>query len=130
MGQTQVSFFLLYTVEAQFVLGTNEVCPWDKPNTKGGRARRKDDKEGRKKENNKTETETETARVARGGKKASEKQKKLFKINKMPFFSGETGFLCKKERETNRKQNKKQTKNNKDGVGPSELALWATSPDP
>ena len=35
-GQTQV-FSLLYTVEAQFVPGTNPVCPGDIPGTKGGR---------------------------------------------------------------------------------------------
>ena len=35
-GQTQV-FFLFYTAEAQFVPGTNPVCPWDIPGTKGGR---------------------------------------------------------------------------------------------
>ena len=29
------------------------------------------------------------------------------------------------------KQNKQQTKeNNEDGLGPNEVALWATSPDP
>ena len=35
-GQTQV-FSLLYTVEAQFVPGTNPVCNGDIPGTKGGR---------------------------------------------------------------------------------------------
>ena len=36
LGQTRV-FSLFYTVEAQFVPGTNPVCPWDKPVTKGDR---------------------------------------------------------------------------------------------
>ena len=30
----------------------------------------------------------------------------------------------------NNKTNKKQTQQNKEGLGPSEVALWATSPDP
>ena len=34
LAQTQV-FFQLYTVEAQFVPGTNLVCPWDKPGDEG-----------------------------------------------------------------------------------------------
>ena len=36
LGQTQV-FSLLYTMEAQFVPGTNPVCPGDIAGTKGGR---------------------------------------------------------------------------------------------
>ena len=35
-GLSQVSSSFC-TVEAQFVPGTNPVCPWDKPGTKGGR---------------------------------------------------------------------------------------------
>ena len=30
----------------------------------------------------------------------------------------------------NQKTNQKQNKTNKEGSGPSEVALWATSPDP
>ena len=30
----------------------------------------------------------------------------------------------------NQKANQKQSKTNKDGSGPREVALWATSPDP
>ena len=33
-GQTQVSS-LFYTMEAQFVPGTNPVCPWDNPGDEG-----------------------------------------------------------------------------------------------
>ena len=33
-GQTQV-FSLFYTMEAQFVPGTNPVCPWDNPGDEG-----------------------------------------------------------------------------------------------
>ena len=35
-GQTQV-LSLFYTVETQFIPGTNAACPWDKPGAKGGR---------------------------------------------------------------------------------------------
>ena len=53
----------------------------------------------------------------------------------MPFLGGKQGFSIKnKEREgTNKKtwSNKKQTKKtNKEGLGPSEVALRATSHDP
>ena len=39
----------------------------------------------------------------------------------------------KEKKNTNKKQKnkqKKQTKTNKEGLGPSEVALWATSHDP
>ena len=55
----------------------------------------------------------------------------------MPFFWGKTGiFVYKKnqERKAKKKKNKKpkkqKQKENKEGLGPSEVALWATSPDP
>ena len=42
----------------------------------------------------------------------------------MPFWGGEHGFSSKsKDRETKKQKNK-------EGLGPSEVALWATSPDP
>ena len=34
---TNPGFLLIHTAEAQFVPGTNPVCPWDIPGTKGGR---------------------------------------------------------------------------------------------
>ena len=34
---TNPGFLLIYTAEAQLVPGTNPVCPWDIPGTKGGR---------------------------------------------------------------------------------------------
>ena len=43
----------------------------------------------------------------------------------MPFLGGKTGFLSIKSKE--RKGTKKK---NKEGLGPSEVALRATSPDP
>ena len=52
----------------------------------------------------------------------------------MPFSGGKTGFLyIKKQRKESKekKQNpKKKQKEHKEGLGPSEVALWATSPDP
>ena len=52
----------------------------------------------------------------------------------MPFSRGKQGFFCIKQPKTkqktkNEKQNKKATKTNKEGLVPSEVALWATSPD-
>ena len=51
----------------------------------------------------------------------------------MPFSRGKTRFFLyykakkgKEQKQTNK--NKKIT--NKEGLGPSEVALWATSPDP
>ena len=52
----------------------------------------------------------------------------------MPFSRGKTGFLSiKKNKERKAKiknKNQKKQKENKEGLGPSEVALWATSPDP
>ena len=50
----------------------------------------------------------------------------------MPFSRGKTGFLSiKKQRKQSKEKNKNQKKKeNKEGLGPSEVALWATSPDP
>ena len=74
-------------------------------------------------------------------KKAQEKQRETLKNKqKMPFFRGKTGFLFslrskeRKEKQPKKKQNKQtkqQTKKtNKEGLGPSEVALRAISPDP
>ena len=52
----------------------------------------------------------------------------------MPFSGGKQGFffsvLNNQKQNQQKKQNKKTTKTNKEGLGPSEVALWATSPDP
>ena len=51
----------------------------------------------------------------------------------MPIFRGKTGFLSiKKQRKESKEKNKnpKKQKENQEGLGPSEVALWATSPDP
>ena len=44
----------------------------------------------------------------------------------MPFLGGKTGFLSIKSKERKGTPQKK----NKEGLGPSEVALRATSPDP
>ena len=36
-GLSQVFLLIFYTMEPQFVPGTNPVCPWDNPGTKGGK---------------------------------------------------------------------------------------------
>ena len=57
------------------------------------------------------------------------------KINKHALFRGKAGlkpfFLLKAKKGKQRKNTKKKAKQkNKEGLGPSEVALWATSPDP
>ena len=47
----------------------------------------------------------------------------------MPFSMGKDKVFCiKKQRKERKKQDKKIIY--KEGLGPSEVALWATSPDP
>ena len=58
----------------------------------------------------------------------------------MPFLGWENRYFLsiKKKKERKGKERKKKNKNqkeqkqkeNKEGLGPSEVALWATSPDP
>ena len=55
----------------------------------------------------------------------------------MPFFRGENSFLSikkkgkqRKNKNKNKNQKKQKQKEHKEGLGPSEVALWATSPDP
>ena len=63
-----------------------------------------------------------------------ERKKNTENKQKMPFSGGKKqGFSCikqPKKQNQKKKQNKKTTKTNKEGLGPSEVALWATSPDP
>ena len=53
-------------------------------------------------------------------------------MNKKSPFSGEKQFFVLNNQKTKPKKQTKQktTKTNKEGLGPSEVALWATSPDP
>ena len=55
----------------------------------------------------------------------------------MPFYRGKKQFFVyekqRKESKSKKKQKQKEKqkeKENKEGLGPSEVALWATSPDP
>ena len=51
----------------------------------------------------------------------------------MPFSRGKNRFFLsiKKQRKQSKEKTKtKKQKENKEGLGPSEVALWATSPDP
>ena len=52
----------------------------------------------------------------------------------MPFSGGKTRFFSvlnnQKNKTKKRTKQQKQKKRNKEGLGPSEVALWATSPDP
>ena len=51
--------------------------------------------------------------------------------NKNALFKGQQVFSIKsKERNAKKKNKTKQPKENKEGLGPSEVALWATSLDP
>ena len=69
-----------------------------------------------------------------GPKKGKQKQRETQKNaqQKCPFLGGKQVFLLKsKERKAKKKKTKtKKQKENKEGLGPSEVALWATSPDP
>ena len=48
----------------------------------------------------------------------------------MPFFRGKNRFFLLKAKKRKQKQKKTKKEENKEGLGPSEVALWATSPDP
>ena len=50
----------------------------------------------------------------------------------MTFFRGENKFFLflRKTKKQKQEKTKKKQKENKEGLGPSEVALWATSPDP
>ena len=82
-------------------------------------------------------------------KKAKEKQRETPKKTKCPFY-GENSFFCQlKTKKGKQQKHKNKTNKNKEGplnfpktlknkqktqnrecLGPSEVALWATSPDP
>ena len=47
----------------------------------------------------------------------------------MPFLGGKQVFFSSRSKDKETKK-KTKTKKNKEGLGPSEVALWATSPDP
>ena len=47
----------------------------------------------------------------------------------MPFFREKTAFSIKAKKGKQKNNNNRNTQN-KEGLGPSEVALWATSLDP
>ena len=67
-------------------------------------------------------------------KKANEKQRgTLTNKQNMPFSSGETSLFLQQRKERKKKQHKKKQTpppKKKEGLGPSKVALRATSPDP
>ena len=75
-------------------------------------------KEGRKKLTRERERERERQRERKRG-------------TKMPFLGGGRNkvFLLKAKKGKQSKSTQKKQRN-KEGLGPSEVALWATSPDP
>ena len=88
---------------------------------------------GRKEERKEQERDNKRESEKGGGqKKAKEKQRETQKIRqKCPSSGGNMVFSIKsKERKAKKKHNKKTEKEDKAGLGPSEVALWATSPDP
>ena len=112
-------------------------------NQKQRRKERKErDQETKREQKRKTRRKKETKEQERdwereieqgaGQKGWGRKKEKHRKLTKNAFFRGKTGFFLLKAKKG--KQKKKQNKNkktiNKEGLGPSEVALLATSPDP
>ena len=95
---------------------------------------KKERQEGRKKGEEEEIDRERTIEKGGGQKKLRRKKGRHSKINqKCPFLGGKQGFFVVQSKErkgtkTNQKKNK--TIINKEGLGPSEVALWATSPDP
>ena len=84
--------------------------------------------EGRKK--GQEEERDRERKIEKGGgqNKLRRNKGRHSKINKKcPFLGGKRVFCITKQRKE-RKKNKQ--KKSKEGLGPSEVALWATSPDP
>ena len=107
---------------------------WNKTKEQGKETKRqrqdakeskKERKQGRKKEI--TRQRQRKREWKGGGEKTREKQRETLKNKQKCPFSGETGISFKKETKTKRNDDKKQQK---EGLGPSEVALWAASPDP
>ena len=97
-------------------------------NKKPEETKNKDKTEERKEQERDRERESEE-----GGrqKKAKGEQRETLKFKqKMPFLAGKIVFLWKQTKERNKKKGERTKKTNKEGLGPSEVSLWATSPDP
>ena len=85
---------------------------------------KKEEKEGRKKRKKERQRKKKWKRGR--PKKAMEKERETVKNKqKMPFLGGKTVFFY----ENKERKGSKKKKTNKEGLGPSEVALRATSPD-
>ena len=91
-------------------------------------------KKKERKERKKNKRETEKERVKKGEeKKTKVKQRETLKNVQNAFFRRKTfSFLLKANKPNKKKNAKPKTKaqKNKEGLGPSEVARRATSPDP
>ena len=98
------------------------------------KAKKKDNKQERKKRKRERERDRKRNLTSGRPKRLRRNRGRHSKINqKCPFLGGKQVFSIRsnegKEKKKNQKTNK-QTKTNKEGLGPSEVALQATSPDP
>ena len=93
----------------------------------------------RKEEIKEQERDTEREREKRGEaqKRLKRNKGRHWKINRKCPFYGKNSFLSiekpkkgKQRKNKNKNQKKQKQKEHKEGLGPSEVALWATSPDP
>ena len=104
----------------------------ERDKNKEAKESKKERQEGRKK-GEEEEIDRERKIEKGGGQKNLRRNKgRHSKINpKCPFLGGKQGFFCStKQRKERNKDKPKKKKLNKEGLGPSEVALWATSPDP
>ena len=94
------------------------------------KAKKKDKKEGRKERKRERQRKKKWKRGR--PKKAMEKERETLKNQqKCPFYGEKQCFSIKnKERKGTPKKQEKTKKTNTEGLGPSEVALGATSPDP
>ena len=91
------------------------------------KANKKDKKEEKRTRTRERERDREREIEKGGGHKRLRRKKGRHSIinKKMPFSNGKTRFFLYKKTKKGKEQ-----KNKQGGLGPSEVALWATSPDP
>ena len=97
------------------------------------RNKKKTNKKDKKEERKTRERERQRKRNRKRGrpkKVKGESKRNIENKQQMAFFGGKTGFLSIKKNKAKKKTKTKKTKRTKEGLGPSEVALWATSPDP
>ena len=101
-----------------------------KRQNKEAKESQKERQEGRKKRRRERDRERELEKKGRPKERLRRNKGRHSKINqKGPFLGGNTGFFLLKAKKGKEKKNTKQ-EINKEGLVPSEVALWATSPDP